>query len=518
MLARKNILFIANRVPFPPNKGDKIRTFHQLDHLALTNNVYCACFVESPREQAFATSLRRWCADLVALSWRRRRGLLRAVAGWRRGLPLTVGAYQDRRMFAAIARWAEGVNFDAAVAFSASMAPYALATPARRHVLDLCDADSEKWNDYARDSGRLLGAGYRAEGRRLRAFEEGCLRKFDATLVITERERALLDPLRRCRNLHVVANGVVLPDETPPPPSARSPIIGFVGAMDYRPNVRGICWFVEVAWPHILREMPDARLQIIGRAPTREVRRLARAPGITVTGEVEDVRKHVLKLRVAIAPLHIARGLQNKVLEAMSLRRPVVTTPAVAAGLQVVPGRHLLVARDGEGFAARVLDLCRSDELCDQIGNAGYRCVAANYSWADVLQRYESAVLGRPMPVTPPTILEQELRQIRGSRALTAPSRPAAAPVRAGATPPESVPPPATLPCSEVIAADPPLTTSRTLADLAASFAASRSDRNGSPRSEAIPPLSSSESLPAHPAAQPRSPFATLFRGDRPAE
>lgn len=517
MLERKNILFLANRVPFPPNKGDKIRTFHQLDHLALTHNIYCACFAENPREQAVASSLRRWCADLVAIPWSRRRGMFQAVAGWRRGLPLTIGAYRDRRMFAALDRWAEKVDFDAVVAFSSTMAPYAAAVPTKRRVLDLCDADSEKWMDYARDAGPLAGACYRYEGRRLRAFEEHCLRKFDATLVITERERTLLDPQRRHRHLHVVSNGIVLPDEQPPPPSTRGPVVGFVGAMNYRPNVRGVCWFAEVAWPHIIREVPDARLYIIGRAPVRAVRRLGRQPGITVTGEVEDVARCVLKLRVAIAPLHIARGLQNKVLEAMCFRRPVVVAPAVAAGLQAVPGRHLLVARDGETFAARVLDLFRSDEFCDQIGNGGYRCVAANYSWADALQRYECAVLGKPMPAGPPTILEQELHQMRRTE-------PAANPC-VTARPPESG---RETPVAEGSRRLPTQTLTgrvgdhpvppgrRTLSDLATSFAASQAARSTARPVRGTSPVANEPEPAQPPADTPRSPYAALFRGERP--
>ncbi len=513
MLERKNILFLANRVPFPPNKGDKIRTFHQLDHLALSHNIYCACFAETQREQVLASSLRRWCADLVAMPWTRRRGVLQAVAGWRRGLPLTVAAYRDRRMFAALARWAEKVDFDTVVAFSSIMAPYAAAVPAKRRVLDLCDADSEKWMDYARDAGRWMGVCYRSEGRRLRAFEEHCLRKFDATLVITERERALLDPQRRHRQLHVVSNGIVLPDEKPPPPSTRGPVVGFVGAMDYRPNVRGVCWFAEVAWPHILREVPDARFYIIGRAPVRAVRRLARQPGITVTGEVEDVGRYVLKLRVAIAPLHIARGLQNKVLEAMCLRRPVVVAPAVAAGLQAVPGRHLLVARDGETFAARVLDLFRSDEFCDRIGNGGYRCVAAHYSWADALQRYECAVLGKPMPAGPPTILEQELQQMRQGELAVGPGVTAMIPELTSRTvlrergrrlPIETL--------TGRVGDHPVPAGRRTLSDLAASFAASQAARPAL----SSPAVSNTQETSNPPADTPRSPYAALFRGDRP--
>lgn len=400
MKQRKNILFLTNRVPFPPDKGDKIRTFHQLDRLALSHNVYCACFIDHPRDVVHARALRRWCADVIALRWTRGLGVLRASAGWLRSTPLTIAAYRSGRMRRCLARWGQAIDFDVAVAFSSIMAPYALNVPARRRVLDLCDVDSQKWLDYARDSGRGLSKVYREEGRRLRAYEEACIKRFDATLLITARERALLDPENRSSTLFVVPNGVALLARKPILPSRQGAVISFVGAMNYRPNVRGICWFAQDVWPRVLEAIPDARLRIVGRDPRRSVRRLARVAGIEVCGAVDDVRRVLAESRVVIAPLQDARGLQNKVLEAMAMRRPVVATRAVAASLRVEPGRNILVADHAAEFADQVIDVCRSDALCDDVGEAGRRCVAAHYSWTDALDGYERVLLG-PLADTP---------------------------------------------------------------------------------------------------------------------
>jgi sugar transferase (PEP-CTERM/EpsH1 system associated) len=427
--ARKNILFLANRVPFPPDKGDKIRTFHQLDRLARSHNVYAACFTETPRDVELAAALKRWCVEVVALPWNRRTGLVRAIRTLSSGRPLTVAAYRDPRLTKALADLARRVPFDVVTAFSSYMAPYALAVPAGRRVLDLCDVDSEKWRDFSKNSRWPVSPVYRLEARRLRAYEERCLSEFDATIVITDREREIIDPLlvrgsrppltalataevvkglapaprRACPTLHVIANGVELPVREPAPPSSCGPVVGFVGAMDYRPNARGICWFVREVWPRIVREVGTATLLIVGRNPARRVRRLARVPGVIVTGEVPNVRDELARCRVVAAPLQVARGLQNKVLEAMAMRRPVVATSAVVGGLGVRPGREILVADEPGEFAERVLALCRSDDLCDRIGNAGHRCVAAQYSWTEVLDRYERVLLGSPPtePVTP---------------------------------------------------------------------------------------------------------------------
>jgi sugar transferase (PEP-CTERM/EpsH1 system associated) len=301
-------------------------------------------------------------------------------------------------MVKGLAQWATTIEFDSAVAFSVSMAPYVLAFRAKRRVLDLCDVDSEKWLDYGGNGKGPVSRLYRAEGRRLRTYERACLERFDATLLVSEREREILDPGRRCEKLHVIPNGTTLYAAKPAPASATGPVVGFVGAMDYRPNVEGMCWFVEAVWPRIVGAVPEAELLIVGRRPTRRVRRLGRERGVRVTGEVEDVRRHVARFRVMVAPLRMARGLQNKVLEAMAMRRPVVATSAVAGGLQVADGHNILVADEPEAFAERVIALCQCGSLCDKIGDGGYRCVATYYSWAETLQRYERLVMGEAMP------------------------------------------------------------------------------------------------------------------------
>ena len=404
MKPRRNILFITNRLPFPPDKGDKIRTFHQLEHLALSHDVYCACFVDSERDVRHAPDLARFCKGLIAVRWQKGPALLRAAAGLLRGETITAAAYRDDLLLEKVRQWAHCIHFDAAVAFSTIMAPYALAVPAGRRVLDMCDVDSEKWSDYARGLRFPASALCRREARRLRDYERTCLEAFDATIFITEQERHILEPsvgnggrtLRVWRNdrLHVIPNGVRLADRVRASRAPAEPVVGFLGSMDYRPNVEGICWFVRRVWPEVVRYVPRARLLIIGRNPTARVRRLSRSTGVRVTGEVADVHAYLERCRIMVAPLHIARGLQNKVLEAMAMSRPVVATSAVAGCLKAEPGHHILVADEAERFAEKVVDLCRFDGLCESIGEAGRRCVATHYCWAQALADYERVVLG----------------------------------------------------------------------------------------------------------------------------
>lgn len=396
MRERRNILFLANRLPFPPNKGDKIRTFHEIDHLALSHNVYCACFVDSPNDMAHVRGFQRWCKRIIAIPWNRRTAVLRALRGRLAGRSLTESAYRDRAMSEAISRWTDRISFDAVVSFSTITAPYALAVPARRHILDMCDVDSAKWFDYA-DAARFpLSAIYRGEGQRLRAFERACIERFDATTLITRRERQILDPEETHDRLHVIPNGVALSDRRARSAADCEPVVGFLGSMDYPPNVEAVCWLVRHVWPAVREEVPPARMFIVGRNPTRRVQSLSATAGVTVTGTVKNTNRYLARCRVIVAPLHIARGMQNKVLEAMAARRPVVATSAVAAGLQVKPGRDIRVADEPGPFAMEIVNLLSRSIFCRNTGDAGYRCAAMHYCWPEAMQRFEQIVFGQP--------------------------------------------------------------------------------------------------------------------------
>lgn len=394
MTTRKTVLFLTHRLPFPPDKGDKIRTFHQLDHLALSHDVYCACFIDDIADRAYLGTIRRWCRDVVAIPWCRTEGLARALCGLTRREPLTRLAYEERAMREAIARWTARVNFDAVVAFSACMAPYALEAEAARRVLDLCDVDSQKWLSYSERSPWPLSRLYAREARLLREFEETCLHAFDATMVITTRERDAIDPRGRCRTLHVVPNGVTVPAQAPRPVSACGPVVGFVGAMDYRPNAEAAAWFAREAWPLIREESPGAEFRIVGRNPPRSIRRLAGGEGIVVTGRVPSATTEICRCRTLVVPLQQAWGMQNKVLEGMAWGRPVVTTPHVAETLGVGHESGLIVADEPTEFAEAVIDLCADVDRCEEVGRRARQTVLDRFRWEDALQSYERIVLG----------------------------------------------------------------------------------------------------------------------------
>lgn len=390
------ILYLAHRIPYPPNKGDKIRSFRQLEHLAARHRVWCACFVDRPEDERYVETLRTHCEDVLAIRLRGLPAKLRGLAGLCRGATITESFYRHRGMTGALRRWSESIHFDVVVAFSSSMASFALDVSAKRRVLDLCDLDSRKWLDYAAASRGLLRRLHRVEGERLALREAQWLASFDATIVITDTEAEPLQGQHAAHRLHVIGNGAVLPDESQEPstPRRQVSVVGFVGAMDYRPNVDAVVWFVENCWSKLRAAAPDAEFRIVGRSPTRRVRRLARVAGVTVVGEVADVADELKRFTVGVAPMRIARGLQNKVLEAMASSKAVVLTSLAADGIDAQDRIHFLVADQPDAMVGDILFLLRDAASRAKIGRAARRYVETHHQWKDALREFELVVTG----------------------------------------------------------------------------------------------------------------------------
>ncbi|MFQ5412935.1 MAG: TIGR03087 family PEP-CTERM/XrtA system glycosyltransferase [Phycisphaerae bacterium] len=399
-----NILYLAHRIPYPPDKGDKLRAFRHIEHLARRHRVWCACFVDAPADRVHVAPLAAYCQDVAAIQLGRVRAGIRGALGLTGGGTITEAFYRRRPMRTIVQRWVASIPFESVVAFSSSMAQYALRIPAARRVLDMCDRDSLKWRDYAARTTKPIRRLYRIEADRLADREHALLDAFDATILVTDAEAEGLRFARCADRLHVVGNGVALPDiDRPPVRSATGPVVGFVGAMDYRPNVDAVCWFVAKCWPAVRSAYPTARFRIVGRSPTRVVRRLAGRPpspgagGIEVTGHVDDVTTEVLGLDVSVAPLRIARGVQNKVLEAMAAARPVVLTRGAATGIGAQAGRDYIIADTAAETASGVIGLLAAPERAREVGASARRFVADRHRWDRELERFEAVVTGHPV-------------------------------------------------------------------------------------------------------------------------
>lgn len=321
------ILYLSHCVPNPPDKGEKIRAYHVLKHLALTHAVHLVCFARSEREEAAARELDRTCASVYVERFCPPVALARAAARFGIGRCLTLSYYESARMRAYVASLPRP---EVTVAYSTAMAQY--APEGVPLLLDMTDVDSEKWFGYA--ATRRFGWVYAMEGRRLRSKEAEWARRATMTTVVTEAEAALLrsfvpDAVIRCSG-----NGVDFdtfdPERTPRLPELDGRrFLVFLGAMGYHPNIDAVCWFSREVFPELRRRNPALEFLIVGRDPARAVRRLSERAGVSVVGTVADVRPYLAGSLAVVAPLRIARGVQNKVLEALAMGKRVMASPAV---------------------------------------------------------------------------------------------------------------------------------------------------------------------------------------------
>lgn len=385
----RDLLFLAHRIPFPPDKGDKIRAWNVFRHLARTHRIHLGCFIDDAADRQHLATLQTHCADLVCLPLDPRMQRLKALSRLRPGQPLSTAYFQDRRL----QRWVDAKlasGIDSVYVFSSAMAGYVMHAKARR-ILDMVDVDSEKWRAYAESArfpARMIWA---REGRTLLALERHAAMHFDHSLFVSEQEwqRFVTLAPETVQRTGWVANGVDLEYFSPvhqfaPAFAGEGADLVFTGRMDYRPNIAAVQWFAGDVMPKLRQLVPNARFWIVGAAPTAEVRALADLSGVQVTGRVADTRPYLAAADAVVAPLRIARGIQNKLLEAMAMARPVVATPEAFQGVRAVPGRDILLATGVDETVQRIADVL--DGRHAMMGAAARRAVEASHQWSVTLR------------------------------------------------------------------------------------------------------------------------------------
>jgi polysaccharide biosynthesis protein PslH len=390
------ILFLCHRLPYPPQRGGKIRPFNMIRHLAVSHEVTVATLARSADELAAGQELHRYCHDLHVARISKPAGWARFALYGMSAAPATFGYFYSPELARTVRRLLATRGFDAVVVHCSSMGPYVAAHRGCRKVMDFGDADSEKWLEYGRTAPFPLSQAFRLEGRKVRRYEAWLGKQFDACSVNAPRERDVLAAYVRSP-INVIPNGVDLEYFEPTRPSGPGYVpnrIVFTGNMSYRPNVDAVQHLVTRVLPRIRREIPDVQLCIVGMDPAPAVRRLADGDRVVVTGRVDDVRPYFDAAAVAVAPLRVARGLQNKVLEAMAMRVPVVASPAAFEGISAVAGRDLLVAAGPKAFSGAVVTLLRDPAARERYAAAGRTCVETNHNWSRLLQRLEDLVVG----------------------------------------------------------------------------------------------------------------------------
>lgn len=397
-----DLLFLCHRIPYPPNKGDKIRSWHILKHLAGRYRVQLGCFLDDPEDRRWIGELKHVCDQVYVAEIAPRAQRLRSLMGLLTGRALTLDYFKDAGLTGWVAEVIAARQPTHAFAFSSPMAAFVPngASSVRRRVVDMVDVDSDKWRQYAKRKPWPLSLLYRREARRLLAFERTIAGKFDTSLFVSPQEAALfrqLAPESAARIGHV-NNGVDHEYFSPehnhpnPLPNDRKAIV-FTGAMDYWPNVDAVCWFVREVLPLVKARGLQVGFWIVGSKPTPEVRRLADVPEVTVTGRVEDVRPYLAHGALVVAPLRVARGVQNKVLEGMAMAKAVVATPEALEGIDAEPGREVAIASDARGFALAVV-AALSGSGTEAMGARARQRVVEAYGWAPNLARLDAALDG----------------------------------------------------------------------------------------------------------------------------
>ena len=399
------ILFLAQRVPYPPDRGDKIPTYNQLCHLAEAHEVAVACLADGEEDLANIAGLKSLATSIDVVAVRSFHARARALAALGSRMPCTVAYFNERRLHEQVAKRMRRGHFDAILVNSSGMAQFVEPYSDLPRIMQFVDLDSLKWQQYAENSSIPRSWIFRRESHCLLEYERNLARTFTHSLVCTPRELEDLDRLVPGAAASCVSNGVDLEVFRPQPLEKIPGEIVFTGVMDYYPNIEGIVWFCRDVLPLIRLELPGVTLTICGARPDARVKRLARISGVTVTGRVADVRPFLARASVAVVPLRIARGIQNKLLEAMAMGLPTVACSAVVEGVEATPGRDVFVADDPADFARATVRLFRDDELRRRTGEAARACMEANYRWEHQLERLDrvlEAVTGKGSPEAAP--------------------------------------------------------------------------------------------------------------------
>ena len=396
-----DILFLCHRIPFPPDRGDKIRSCHLLKRMAEIAPVHVGCFADDARDMGFAADMAKITASQCVLT-RDHSRILAGLKGLVQRQPLLVSLFDHPDLHRWVAKTLVERPIAAVVTYSAQMAHFVPALPdGVRFVMDFVDLDSAKYAAYGAQGSGPMAWINRREGRMLLNFERQVAERTDLCAFVSEAEAELF---RRASGLGPdrivgIDNGVALDffDPAADFPAIDRPegrLLVFTGQMDYRPNVEAVESFARETLPAIRARCPEAIFVIVGRNPTKSVQALAALPGVIVTGAVPDVRGWLAAADVVVAPLRIARGIQNKVLEAMAMARPVLASPQAAEGIDARDGEHLLIAADPAQEAGKILALLADPAHAARLGRAARSRMEERYRWSATLAELPDMLFG----------------------------------------------------------------------------------------------------------------------------
>ncbi len=382
----QKLLYLVHRIPYPPNKGDKIRSFHFLQALAQKFQIYLGAFVDDAVDRQYVDALKPFCQESLCVDLHPKLQKIRSLQGLLSGEAMSLPYYRNAELQAWVDKTLAEQGIQRVLIFSSPMAQYVEKYSALHVVADFVDVDSDKWQQYAANKPWPASWIYRREAEKLLAFEKRCAAQTNVTLFVSEREAELFKTLAPevAEKIGFVNNGVDAESFNPEisfasPFSDQHKTIVFTGAMDYWANVDAVVWFSELVFPLIKQHLPNARFYIVGSKPAKEVQKLAEIDSsVIVTGRVEDVKPYVAHADIVVAPLRIARGIQNKVLEAMAMAKTIVASSAAMEGIALLADLQVSIADEPEHFAEKVLENLLVPSVSASI-NRDY--VQTNFNW-----------------------------------------------------------------------------------------------------------------------------------------
>lgn len=395
----RELLYLVHRIPYPPNKGDKIRSYHLLKHLSQRYHVHLGTFIDDENDRKYLEKVKSLCKETCFVSLHPKIARMRSLSGLFFGQPLTLPYYYDKRLQAWVNNVLKTRPLKNILIFSSAMAQYVSHVGHIHRVMDFVDIDSDKWMQYAATKAWPMSWIYRRESRLLLDYERWVVKDFDSATFVSETEADLFRRLvpDAATKVTYFNNGVDADYFSPqnsyanPYPVGTNTLI-FVGAMDYWANIDAVVWFSRSIFPAIRAQLPALEFYIVGARPTAAVIALSGLPGVTVTGSVPDVRPYLTYATLAVAPLRIARGIQNKVLEAMAMEKIVIASPQAMEGINAFPGQELVVANDAGDFIRRIITLLQ-DLPHPAIGRAARARVLDDYSWNKSLGQIDALLL-----------------------------------------------------------------------------------------------------------------------------
>jgi len=386
------IFFVCQRVPFPPDRGDKITTFNEIRHLSTKHEVHVFCLADGRRDLDNVPDLLSYARSVTAVPVIGWVGKLRALKALLAGGPLSVAAFNEAELHDAINKKFAELRPDLIMIYSCNVAQYAAHFPQVPRIMQFAELDSSRWGQFARRSRRPLRWVYAIEEPRFSSYERHIALTFSHALVCTAAEQSDFERLIPGAPVSLVGNGVDLEYFRSKGIAKQPGSIVFTGVMDYFPNVDAVLWFCYEILPIVQRHIPEAGLTICGSRPVAAVRRLAKRRGVTVTGRVPDTRPYMDRAEVFVAPLRMARGIQNKLLEALAMGLPCVASSAAATGTAVPDGEGIIAANNREEFAEHIVRLLRDRAFRAEMAEKARAAAELNYRWETQLAKLDWVV------------------------------------------------------------------------------------------------------------------------------